>query len=415
MWVVQEFILAKEVELVAANDVVPTTLFYDAMRALQILFGVLFRSRSHIQPSLIQTQAQLHTLVTRMCQLIAFRERYLRSKCSDDPSAQGKLGIPLGSCVLYLARGRACWDERDRIYAMRALSDDDLGVRPDYVSSSNSIMLDFIKRCLLSGDLSVLHAGGIHSTHNPQLPSFAPGFGEQNEITLPLCAQELGFRTATDHSVTYKCSTGNTISLKGIRVDFISRSACIDLRPRLQGTGGSEAKFRNWLQDKQDKPRARTIKATYGKSVSEELYGRIVALEKTLEAVSGSHQYWLNLREWYPLEIEALTSPYLENRELFETHRGYIGLGPKWMAPGDQVVIFDGAQTPFVLRKAASDDTTTSDRWQIVGDCFLLGWMQGDYFGHTVVDERPRKRNNAHGTPIRKLKKVLVREYFVLC
>ena len=61
------------------------------------------------------------------------------------------------------------------------------------------------------------------------------------------------------------------------------------------------------------------------------------------------------------------------------------------MAPGDQVVIFDGGKTPFIFRNAVNEDGEHSNTWKLLGDCFLLGWMYGDYFGHTVVDEMPPK------------------------
>lgn len=57
--------------------------------------------------------------------------------------------------------------------------------------------------------------------------------------------------------------------------------------------------------------------------------------------------------------------------------------------PHDQVVIFDGGTTPFILRKVVSKDEDTEERWQLAGNCFLLGWMEGNYFGHAVVDQIP--------------------------
>lgn len=64
---------------------------------------------------------------------------------------------------------------------------------------------------------------------------------------------------------------------------------------------------------------------------------------------------------------------YMKNRILFKTQRGYFGLGPRWLRPGDEVVIFDGGETPFVL-------TPWQNAWKVVGDCYLHGWMDGNHF-----------------------------------
>jgi hypothetical protein len=104
---------------------------------------------------------------------------------------------------------------------------------------------------------------------------------------------------------------------------------------------------------------------------------------------------------------EKVFQPYMGHRRVFQTISGYLGVGPKWMEPNDQVVVFDGGRTPFILRNVPTTHEEMSEKWQLVGDCFLLGWMRGDYFGHTVVDEMPQY-------PIRRASEYLVREWFVL-
>jgi hypothetical protein len=57
----------------------------------------------------------------------------------------------------------------------------------------------------------------------------------------------------------------------------------------------------------------------------------------------------------------------------FITSDGHLGIGPESTHPGDQVVIFDGARSPFVLRalKNCSD-------YALLGDSFVLGLMHGE-------------------------------------
>jgi hypothetical protein len=63
---------------------------------------------------------------------------------------------------------------------------------------------------------------------------------------------------------------------------------------------------------------------------------------------------------------------------------GYVGLGSKLIKEEDKVDVFDGAKTPFILRKVIS--TTDEVAWGLVGDCYVEGWTNGKYFGHKIED-----------------------------
>ena len=103
-----------------------------------------------------------------------------------------------------------------------------------------------------------------------------------------------------------------------------------------------------------------------------------------------------------------VTERWQKDCSVFMTEQGYLGLGPYWKQPGDQVAIFDGAPNPVLLRKVATKDGI--DHWHLVGECYLLGWMHGDYFSHTVVDELPPNAGDDETD-----KEYLVKEWFVLC
>ncbi|KAI0490592.1 heterokaryon incompatibility protein-domain-containing protein [Xylaria cf. heliscus] len=59
---------------------------------------------------------------------------------------------------------------------------------------------------------------------------------------------------------------------------------------------------------------------------------------------------------------------YIYHRRLFRTQRGYLGLGPDVMKPGDQVVALYGSHIALVLRQVSLTD------WVLVGDCYLHHW-----------------------------------------
>jgi hypothetical protein len=94
----------------------------------------------------------------------------------------------------------------------------------------------------------------------------------------------------------------------------------------------------------------------------------------------------VDLDAWYTSELEAATRPYLKNRDLYQTEEGYLGIGPHCMKKDDLVVIFDRAKMSFILREHGS----WMERWKIVGDAFMLGWIGGSYFGHALASGEPK-------------------------
>lgn len=60
-----------------------------------------------------------------------------------------------------------------------------------------------------------------------------------------------------------------------------------------------------------------------------------------------------------------------DRRRFFTTDKGYMGLGPEGMLPGDTVCIFFGGDTPYVLRKVEGS-------WKFVGECYVHGIMRGE-------------------------------------
>ena len=63
----------------------------------------------------------------------------------------------------------------------------------------------------------------------------------------------------------------------------------------------------------------------------------------------------------------------LETKLLNEEFDGHLGIGPESTQPGDQIVVLDGARSPFVLRNL--EDSTD---YALLGDSFVLGLMHGE-------------------------------------
>lgn len=76
-------------------------------------------------------------------------------------------------------------------------------------------------------------------------------------------------------------------------------------------------------------------------------------------------------------DINASVIRATSGRHLFVTSQGYIGLGPYSARVGDNVAIFLGGSTPFVMKQDTSQ-TTKTGQWLLRGDCYVHGWMDGE-------------------------------------
>jgi hypothetical protein len=65
--------------------------------------------------------------------------------------------------------------------------------------------------------------------------------------------------------------------------------------------------------------------------------------------------------------------PVFENRRMFTTENGYIGLGPRDMRVGDHIALFSGGSMPLVMR-------TKGTKLELVGDCYVHGIMYGERY-----------------------------------
>lgn len=62
-----------------------------------------------------------------------------------------------------------------------------------------------------------------------------------------------------------------------------------------------------------------------------------------------------------------------QNRRLFRTQGGYIGLAPKLALSGDRIGLFKGGMVPLIIRQEGT-------RWRLIGDYYLHGIMKGEAF-----------------------------------
>lgn len=74
--------------------------------------------------------------------------------------------------------------------------------------------------------------------------------------------------------------------------------------------------------------------------------------------------------------LKAGIEKFALGRRFFITKKGYFGLGPQKVEPGDRVAVLFGSGVPFVLRKCPA--LSGKRAWRIIGECYVHEIMQGE-------------------------------------
>jgi hypothetical protein len=104
-------------------------------------------------------------------------------------------------------------------------------------------------------------------------------------------------------------------------------------------------------------------------------------------------------------------------RVFFITELGFFGLCSRWTRVGDQMVCFQGAQKPHILRPVVTEHG--EKMWKLIGDCYVDNGMVGhciafdcdDNSGERVEEVSPGPQDGHNGM---RRKRVFA-EQFVLC
>jgi hypothetical protein len=123
----------------------------------------------------------------------------------------------------------------------------------------------------------------------------------------------------------------------------------------------------------------------------------------------GKMQYFVDT-EW--MEYTTRLVDRCQNRRLFVTTKGYIGLGPKEMECGDLITVLGGFDSPSVLRPQNGDfkmcgeskttkgdilliklnggiagyvDRACKERFQLIGECYTHGLMSNEAWNNNSI------------------------------
>lgn len=318
--------------------------------------------------------------------------------------------------LLTLMSQRNCKDGRDRVYGLLGITRD-IEMVPDYTLSPGRVFAEFITKVLKSGDFSVLHACCI-GTADAALPSYVPALTSKTpHIAIASAYFNRPGRALFKAGLQYKpkvhLDKGIHISIHGTPIDTVVgkldfaeslttrhyRPKCIPLDCTLRSqyytallyillNASSQLHWQIKFHLNKPSPRSRNFQSeTYPYNTLFNILTHTMTVVAPTNHVSTSfdeseESEYAHYEEWtshadVPNQVVLNHDSHrsLLQRSLFWTKQGFIGIGTRHVRPGDQAVVFDGDSVAFLLRRKPRRREKTPDVFDVVGDCYVYGWM----------------------------------------
>ena len=136
------------------------------------------------------------------------------------------------------------------------------------------------------------------------------------------------------------------------------RTLCMDQMP--DGYETAKSQFHEWFNSLSPIRRLIKMKMDWATSIF-----------KPLGFLGYLHATWTK----YPDFVTSVT--HLTLRRIAKTKGGYLCLVPASTKPGDEIWLFQGGKVPMVVREGVYE------HWELVGDAFVHGIMDGQAFDDT--------------------------------
>jgi hypothetical protein len=112
---------------------------------------------------------------------------------------------------------------------------------------------------------------------------------------------------------------------------------------------------------------------------SSEVFERVAILRSELGHLIGKEHRrqdtFFQLPRGTADRFDHIVTKRMENRSIYRTADGHLGLGPASLGRGDEVWMIEGAVVPFILRRVQG----TEDKvFSLVGETYIHGFMHGE-------------------------------------
>lgn len=165
-------------------------------------------------------------------------------------------------------------------------------------------------------------------------------------------------------------------------------------RSRRRARGGMNERIKRYLDDPKFKELESKVKA--GTNAADDIDSFLFLCQMALDVLdfklprprgsffgtSGQRIFGYSVGYDIVDYITSMVQTFLRNRVVFKTDNGLIGLGPDYMAVGDQVWDLLGGSVPFILRKPAANNP--EKEFSLVGECYVHGIMNGEIWSSSM-------------------------------
>jgi len=448
LWIIQEFVLARDVQIWAGDQHINYKTLESAMAKrrdeyLRLSMGLLKGPPREHSGSFLGA-LENYVLAEN---LIGFRTMW---RDQSHPSS-GRISL-YDCCRIFHQHPPKCTDERDLIYALIGLAKHPTMVVPDYSLTVTNVFLEFTWLEIANGNIDILRDAEFLG-NGDLYPSFLYRPGQSSR---PTGGHSTPKGAGASRAAVAEAIRPASIQIRGVIVDRISgcwkllRASGFeteDLTRIMRGTTWSledfllsaevvsssderfaspTNRFYTFDTKKPAQIEARNLLDVYRYTqlCAEQIIGRN-QMRKEMIPDRIRDRFWrmITLHRHHapsdiPKDFRHVPRDYIDDpsySHLFTTVKGYIGKASRNAKVDDLVVIFDGGDVPFVLRKAYGD---IDGQWKLVGECHVDGWMDGSYYGHEVLDDVDQYLAAADAetsTDFSYPKETLLSEYFVLC
>jgi hypothetical protein len=417
VWTVQEFLLAKQVHIHAGRASMAYPVFRDAVNACNRYLN-----------KCLDTQDSLGML--RIMQLMWCRNTSIYNREGTDQQDVSRLYDSLN-----VLDGRQCTNEQDKFYSILGLLPNSSDISPNYESTIFDVRMDVTKKLLLTGNLWTLDCAEtfMDTAIQDSVPSFLirVPYSEQMPDSVifqpvPIFFDDCGSMLKTPveaHGHTADDTGPSTIGLQGVAIDrVVGLVFCKEIDGVYELSSDESL-----LGDIDFKPILSNLKDIYGYiSKAHISYNE----PEHVECSEVKRCFWrtinsalTNIEYADSNDIDTLLQNFKSflyisyERVFFVTELGFFGLCSRWTRVGDQMVCFQGAQKPYILRPVVTEHG--EKMWKLIGDCYVDNGMVGhciafdcdDNSGERVEDKSPEPQDGHNGM---RRKRVFA-EQFVLC
>lgn len=401
MWVVQEAVLAPASTCYCGPQTRIDLL--DLLRAASYIYGFDWRQNQGAWPkgsTSIGKCARLWPLVEP--------QGHLYVEMNEDRSSRRG-----NACweLMDLAKTRACFDPRDKIFSIVGLVDQARGRASGENGADRALLeVDYTKPFEDVYRDATRYA--IQESQNLQVwNNISARIGvETGDLVLEgLCSwvprihvprTRIGKGVPT---VTYKASAGlgisrntmaravdpNVLALDGYaitKVTEVTEPLAVDLfanNTRLAGTLTSIDRM-CYGSVPQDPTRPKGFPEVLARTLTLSPYQETAenddtfsSLQKHMDSVldgdleNGDSGYWSE-------ELRLTFTGACRNRRVFTGSDGHIGQGPRCLRAGDRIVVLLGGDVPFAVRPLPEGDGGSGERFHLLGSAYVYGVMYGE-------------------------------------